>query len=45
MTEEQKAALEIWKVTIDVQKHFNDLSIQVRNFAMTELGALLAAAG
>ena len=45
MTEEQKAALEVWKVTIDVQKHFNDLSMRVRNFAITVLGALLAAAG
>ena len=45
MTEEQKAALEVWRVTIDVQKHFNDLSMRVRNFAITVLGALLAAAG
>lgn len=45
MTEEDKATLEVWKVTIDVQKHFNDLSMRVRNFAITVLGAFLAAAG
>lgn len=45
MTEDEKAQLEVWKVTIDVQKHFNDLSMRVRNFAITVLGAFLAAAG
>lgn len=45
MTDEEKAALEVWKVTIDVQKHFNDLSMRVRNIAITVLGAFLAAAG
>src|SRR5437899_11145375 len=44
MTDEEKAQLEVWKVTIDVQKHFNDLSMRVRNFAITVPGALLAAA-
>jgi sterol desaturase/sphingolipid hydroxylase (fatty acid hydroxylase superfamily) len=45
MTDEEKALLEVWKVTIDVQKHFNDLSMRVRNIAITVFGALLAAAG
>ena len=45
MTEDEKALLEVWKVTIDVQKHFNDLSMRVRNIAITVLGAFLAAAG
>jgi hypothetical protein len=38
-------ALEVWKVTIDVQKHFNDLCLRVRSIAVTVLGAFLAAAG
>lgn len=37
--------LEVWKVTIDVQKHFNDLSLRVRSLAVGILAALLAAAG
>lgn len=45
MTKEDEALLEVWKVTIDVQKHFNDLSMRVRNIAITVFGALLAAAG
>jgi hypothetical protein len=45
MTDEEKAAFEVWKVTVDVQKHFNDLSMRVRNIAITVLGAFLAAAG
>lgn len=45
MTDEEKAQLEIWKVTIQVQQHFNDLSMRVRNIAITVFGAFLAAAG
>jgi len=45
VTDDENAILEVWKVTIDVQKHFNDLSMRVRNFAITVLGAFLAAAG
>lgn len=41
----EDANLEVWKVTIDVQKHFNDLGLRVRSIAVTVLGALLAAAG
>lgn len=37
--------LEVWKTTIDVQKHFNDLSLRVRSLAVTVLGAFLGAAG
>lgn len=37
--------LEVWKATIDVQKHFNDLGLRVRSLAVTILGATLAAAG
>ncbi len=33
--------IEIWKTTINVQKHFNDLSLRIRNIALTILGAFL----
>ena len=35
-------AVESWKATVDVQKHFNDLEMRVRNFAITVAGALIA---
>lgn len=41
----EAATLEVWKATIDVQKHFNELSLRVRSLAVTVLGAFLAAAG
>jgi hypothetical protein len=38
--------VEIWKKTVDVQQHFNDLELRIRNFALAVLGAFwhLAAA-
>lgn len=39
------ATLEVWKTTIEVQKHFNELSLRVRSIAITVLGAFLASAG
>jgi FMN phosphatase YigB (HAD superfamily) len=35
--------LSIWEKTIDVQQHFNDLSLKVRGLAITVLGAILSA--
>jgi hypothetical protein len=37
--------LDIWKQNLDTQKHFNDLIIQVRERAITVLGAGIVAAG
>jgi len=37
-------ALEIWKKTIDVQQHFNTIEMQIRNFAVTILAGIIAAA-
>lgn len=37
--------LELWKKTVDVQQHFNDLELRVRNFALIVVGALLALGG
>lgn len=36
--------VEIWKKTVDVQQHFNDIELRIRNIAITVLGALLGAA-
>lgn len=36
--------IEVWKKVVDVQMHFNDLCLKVRNFAVSILGALLGAA-
>ncbi len=38
------AIVEIWKATIDVQKHFNDIEMKIRSIAVGGLGALLGAA-
>ncbi|WP_422004016.1 hypothetical protein [Roseivirga pacifica] len=35
--------LELWKTAVDVQMHFNDLSLRVRNYMITVLGAIFIA--
>ncbi|WP_139975397.1 HAD family hydrolase [Ochrobactrum sp. CGA5] len=37
--------IDIWKKSVDVQQHFNQIEMQIRNFAMTVTGAMMAAAG
>lgn len=37
--------VELWQVTVDVQKHFNDLEMKSRNFGITILSAAYAGAG
>jgi hypothetical protein len=44
-TERVKLLVEIWKKTVDVQQHFNDLELRIRNFAVTVLAAVFGAAG
>jgi FMN phosphatase YigB (HAD superfamily) len=41
--QEVKNAIEIWKKCVDVHQHFNDLEMRIRNFAITVVGALIAA--
>jgi hypothetical protein len=41
--QEAKNAIEIWKKCVDVHQHFNDLEMRIRNFAITVVGALVAA--
>ncbi|WP_333573820.1 hypothetical protein [Sphingomonas sp.] len=45
MSDSDDIQIEIWKTIIDVQKHFNELEMRVRNVAVTVLAAFLAAAG
>ncbi|MEN5299013.1 HAD family hydrolase [Brucella sp. TWI559] len=37
--------IDIWKKSVDVQQHFNQIEMQIRNFALTVTGAMMAAAG
>jgi hypothetical protein len=39
------SVIEVWKKTIDVQQHFNDIELRIRNFAITILIAAIGAAG
>lgn len=43
-SEELKALIEIWRKTIDVQQHFNDIELRIRNIAITLLAAVMGAA-
>lgn len=36
--------IEVWKKTVDVQQHFNDLELRIRNFAISLLVAVVGAA-
>jgi hypothetical protein len=43
--ERVKMLVEIWKKIIDVQQHFNEIEIKIRDFAVTLALAVLGAAG
>lgn len=43
--ERRKLLLDVWKKTVDVQQHFNDLELKIRNFAVTLLVAVVAGVG
>ena len=40
-----KVVVEIWKKVVDVQQHFNDLELRIRNFALALTGTFLALGG
>lgn len=40
-----EAKLDIWKKTIDVQMHFNELEMKIRNFAILLISAFIGGAG
>lgn len=39
------AHIEVWKKIVDVQQHFNDLELRIRNFALIVTGAFLGLGG
>lgn len=43
--EKLKLKVDVWKTVIDVQKHFNDLEMKVRNFGILILSAFIGAIG
>lgn len=43
--DDTKSRLDIWKKIVDVQMHFNDLELKIRNFAIIALGAVLTGTG
>lgn len=40
-----EAQIEVWKKIVDVQQHFNDLELRIRNFALIVTGAFLGLGG
>jgi hypothetical protein len=40
-----KHLVEAWKTTVEVQRHFNDIELTIRNYALTLLLAVAGAAG
>lgn len=36
------SSIEVWKKVVDVQQHFNDLELRIRNFALTVFTAIFA---
>lgn len=43
--ENRSSVLEIWKKTIEVQQHFNDIELRIRNFAVTGFTFILTGMG
>lgn len=43
--DETGAQVEVWKKVVDVQQHFNDLELRIRNFALVVTGAFLGLGG
>jgi len=42
---ERPGQIEIWKKIVDVQQHFNDLELRIRNYALVVTGAFLGLGG
>jgi phosphoglycolate phosphatase-like HAD superfamily hydrolase len=42
--EHLKLVIDVWKKTVDVQQHFNDLELRIRNYALTLLTGVLGLA-
>ena len=44
-SERRKEVIDVWKEVVDVQQHFNDVSMRIRGMFVTILLALFAAMG
>ena len=44
-TENLKDAIDVWKKIVDVQQHFNDIELRIRNYALTIFTATIAGIG
>ena len=44
-SEDRKIVVDIWKTTVEVQRHFNDISMRIRGIFVTTLLATFAAIG
>ena len=42
--DESEVLLELWKKTVDVQQHFNDIELRIRNIAITLFASVLGVA-
>jgi HAD superfamily hydrolase (TIGR01549 family) len=43
--DDEHATVQAWKKTVDVQQHFNDLEMRIRNIALTVTAAIIGAIG
>jgi len=41
--DERELLLEAWKATVETQRHFNDIAMKLRSFALTLVAAILTA--
>lgn len=45
MSMTEKEIIDIWKKVIDVQQHFNDIALKIRNYALTLYTAIIGGIG
>jgi hypothetical protein len=43
--DERELLIEAWKATVETQRHFNDVAMKLRSFALTLVAAILTAEG
>jgi len=43
--DDRELLLEAWKATVETQRHFNDVAMKLRSFALTLIAAILTAEG
>ena len=43
--DQEEVQIRVWEKTVDVQQHFNNIELQIRNYALTLFTAILAGIG